>query len=169
MANNSCGWVPSTRKVESRNLTCRACENMRSKGADMKRFATTVLLAGTSFATLAISASAAFADDAPPPPAWGTISAYVDVTSDYRFRGISQNDRQWAPQASVNWSGPDGFYLGVWASKTNWTAVPVFDEDTGLPLGVNAPGTPSFELDIYGGKHFDLDGMADLNIEAYYY
>ena len=94
-------------------------------------------------------AGAAYADDAPD---WGTLSAYVAVASDYRYRGISQDDRQFAPQGSINWSGPYGFYAGTWLSKTDWT--------TG--------NNPSFEMDLYGGKHTDLDGT-DLNIEAYYY
>jgi len=123
----------------------------------MKSFAMKALLGAASVAGLIASTGAAFADDA----GWGTVSAAVAVTSDYRFRGVSQNDREFAPQATINWSIPDGWYVGVWASKTNWTAVPIAP-------GINAPGTPSFELDIYGGKHFDLGGY-DLNVEAYYY
>jgi uncharacterized protein (TIGR02001 family) len=122
----------------------------------MTKFGMKLMLGAATLAGFAASAGAAYADDAAPAPAWGTISAYVDVTSDYRFRGISQNDREFAPQASINWSGPDGFYAGVWTSKTNWTGVPAIG------------GTPSFELDIYGGKHFDLGGY-DLNVEAYEY
>jgi uncharacterized protein (TIGR02001 family) len=79
-------------------------------------------------------------------------SAYVALTSDYRFRGISQNQKEIAEQGSLNYT-TDGWYAGVWASKVNW--------DIGL-------GNPSLEVDLYGGKHIDLDGT-DLNIEAYYY
>jgi uncharacterized protein (TIGR02001 family) len=79
-------------------------------------------------------------------------SAYVALTSDYRYRGISQNQKEIAEQGSVNYTN-DGWYAGVWASKVNW--------DIGL-------GNPSVEVDIYGGKHIDLDGT-DLNVEAYYY
>ena len=123
----------------------------------MKSFAIKALLGAASVAGLLASTGTAFADDA----GWGTVSAAVAVQSDYRFRGISQNNREVAPQATINWSIPDGWYAGVWASKTNWTGVPAAP-------GVNFPGTPSFELDIYGGKHFDLGGY-DLNVEAYYY
>jgi uncharacterized protein (TIGR02001 family) len=104
-----------------------------------------LVLAGASLAGLIASSDCALAAD------WGTLSAYADVTSDYRFRGISQNGRDFAPQASVNWSGPEGFYAGVWASKINWGFT-----------------STSVEVDIYGGKHFDLWGT-DLNVEAYYY
>lgn len=104
----------------------------------------------TTFAAVALAAAAtpALADDAPD---FGKVSAYVAVESDYRFRGISQNDRQFTPEASVNWTGPYGFYAGTWTAKTDW--------------GGNQP---SYEVDFFGGKHFDLGGT-DLNVEAYYY
>ena len=55
------------------------------------------------------------------------------------------------PEAALTLTGPDGFYVSAWSAKTDW--------------GGN---NPSFEWDIYGGKHFDLDGT-DLNVEAYEY
>src|SRR4051812_29917693 len=88
----------------------------------------------------------AFAQDA---PSW-SLTGYVDVQSDYRFRGISQNDKDPAPQGSLNLSGPDGFYVGTWLSKTDWALAGLSDN-------------PSLEVDIYGGKHFDLGGT-DLNV-----
>ncbi|MDE1986471.1 MAG: TorF family putative porin [Alphaproteobacteria bacterium] len=113
----------------------------------MKKLGLKLSLAAALLAGVAVT-NTAYADDA---PSWGTLSAYVAVTSDYRYRGISQNSKEFAPQASVNWSGPDGFYAGTWLSKVNW--------------GGN---NPSFEMDLYAGKHTDLDGT-DLNLEAYYY
>ncbi len=119
----------------------------------MNKFELRLTLAAASVAGVLASTGAAYADSD-----WGSVSAYVDVQSDYRFRGISQNDREFAPQASINWSAPDGFYVGTWVSKTNWGAV--------RPSG--GTNNPSIEVDIYGGKHFDLGGT-DLNVEAYYY
>ncbi|HSZ74955.1 MAG TPA: TorF family putative porin [Rhizomicrobium sp.] len=101
-------------------------------------------------AALAASfATVARADDAPASP-WGSFSAYVALQSDYRFRGISQNDKQPSEEGSLNWSGPEGLYAGTWLAKVNF-----FD------------GT-SLETDVYAGKHTDLWGT-DLNVEAYYY
>ncbi len=82
---------------------------------------------------------------------WGGLSASVAVTSDYRFRGISQNSMEVTPQASLTWSLPANIYVGTWTSKTNW--------------GGN---NPSFEADFFGGVHFDLDGT-DLNVQGIYY
>ena len=119
----------------------------------------TLILAAATAASLTAMAAPAMADDAPPAPWYGAFSGYVAVTTDYRFRGISQNDSNISPQASINWSGPMGFYAGTWISKTNWTGVAFSPVDE---------ATPTFELDLYAGKHFDLGGY-DLNVEAYYY
>jgi uncharacterized protein (TIGR02001 family) len=101
-------------------------------------------------AMLASVAVPALADDAPA-PAYGSITGYLAVESDYRYRGISQNNTAVTPEGSLNWAGPMGFYAGTWVAQVDWG-------------GHN----PNVEMDIYGGKHFDLDGT-DLNVEAYYY
>jgi uncharacterized protein (TIGR02001 family) len=116
----------------------------------------TLTLAAAALGAIATLTSAAYADDA---PSWGTLSAYVAVTTDYRYRGVSQNDRNFSEQGSINWSGPYGFYAGTWVAKTNWT---------GGAFCPTCDATPTVEVDLYGGKHFDLGGT-DLNIEAYYY
>lgn len=110
----------------------------------------TKLLLGAMSLAGVFTTTAAFADDA---PAWG-LTGYVAVTSDYRFRGISQNDRDFAPQGSLNLTGPEGFYAGTWLSQID------FDPTTS--------SNPYLEMDIYGGKHTDLWGV-DWNLEGYYY
>ncbi len=113
---------------------------------------TKLFLGAVSLAGVAATAVPAFAqDDASP---WG-LSAAVDVQTDYKFRGISQNKRDPSPQGTVNVTGPEGFYASVWASTVDWQA-----------FGIN--NNPSVEVDIYGGKHTDLWGI-DWNIEPYYY
>jgi uncharacterized protein (TIGR02001 family) len=113
---------------------------------------TKMILGAVSLAGVVLSVAPAFAEDAPA-PTW-TLTGYVAATSDYRFRGISQNDRNFAPQGSLNVNGPDGFYVGAWASQVD------FD-----PTSSN---NPYLELDIYGGKHTDLWGI-DWNFMPYYY
>lgn len=80
------------------------------------------------------------------------LSAKFTLTSDYRFRGISQNNRSFAPQAEIDWTGEDGWSAGAWASTVNF----------------NNGEDASFELDLYAGKEFDLDGT-DLAVTLYYY
>lgn len=86
---------------------------------------------------------------------YGGFSGYVDVTTDYRFRGISNSDLHPTIQGAINWSN-DGWYAGTWASGVDFNDPP-------------GSGT-TFELDLYGGKHIALDDDGtDLNLEAYYY
>jgi uncharacterized protein (TIGR02001 family) len=108
-------------------------------------------------ASLMATATVAMADDAPPPPDWALV-ANVAVQSDYRFRGITQNDKSVTPEGTLGFTGPDGFYGNLWAAKTNW----------GVARASGGTNNPSFELDEYVGKHTDLWGT-DLNVEAYYY
>jgi uncharacterized protein (TIGR02001 family) len=81
----------------------------------------------------------------------GIFSASVSVASDYRFRGITQNDKEATPEFGLNWAGAQGFYAGTWLGKIDWG-----NDDA------------SYETDVFIGKHTDLYGT-DLNTELYYY
>ena len=111
---------------------------------------TNLLLGAASLAGVIAVTAPSFAQDAPP---WA-LSGAVTLTSDYRFRGISQGERNFAPQGSLTVTGPEGFYVSAWASQVDFT-----------PGSSNAP---EVELDIYGGKHTDLWGV-DWNFMPYYY
>lgn len=64
------------------------------------------------------------------------VAFNAGLTSDYRYRGISQTRLKPALQGGVDYSnGP--FYLGAWASNIKWI------KDLGGDAGV--------ELDLYGG------------------
>jgi len=111
---------------------------------------TKLFLCAVSLAAMT-SAAPVFAQDA---PAWG-LTGYVQMQSDYKFRGISQNERDPSFQGTLNLTGPEGFYVGSWASQVDWN------------MG-GLSNNPSVEVDIYGGKHTDVWGI-DWNIEPYYY
>jgi uncharacterized protein (TIGR02001 family) len=81
----------------------------------------------------------------------GRLYPSVSVTSDYRYNGVSLSDGGPALQASLYWWRPDGFYLGAWGSSVD------FDD----------PGGTSLEIDVYGGKHFDVRGSR-FTLEAMY-
>lgn len=93
-----------------------------------------VPLALAAFATFAFAAPAVAQDT--PEPAGGDggldITATVTGVSDYRFRGVSESDRDPALQGSVDLTY-HGFYVGAWASSIARTA------DTNV------------ELDLYAG------------------
>jgi uncharacterized protein (TIGR02001 family) len=107
--------------------------------------------------TAALCAGNAYADDGILGPDFSATAA-VAVQSDYRFRGISQNDKQPTPEATLNLFGPDGFYAGTWWAKTNWN----------VPRPSGGANNPSMEADFYFGKNTKILD-SNLNVEAYYY
>jgi len=80
------------------------------------------------------------------------ISANVTLTSDYRFRGISQSDESIAIQGGFDAEFGAGFYVGTWGSTV--------DFDTN---GEGYDG--SLELDYYAGWASDL-GDSGLGIDV---
>tara|TARA_B110000483_G_scaffold86574_1_gene106925 strand:- start:1472 stop:2188 length:717 start_codon:yes stop_codon:yes gene_type:complete len=66
------------------------------------------------------------------------ITSNVALTSDYKFRGISQSDESPAIQGGLDYAHDSGFYVGTWASSV--------DFDTN---GAGYDG--SLELDVYAG------------------
>lgn len=81
------------------------------------------------------------------------ISANVAFTNDYRFRGISQTDEDFAVQGGFDYAHDSGVYAGTWAS--------VVDDFN----GANA------ELDLYAGYGASLsDSLSfDFNVLYFYY
>ena len=80
------------------------------------------------------------------------------VTSDYRYRGISQTRLQPAVQGGADYvNNPTGFYVGAWASSIKWTK--------------DAGGGGDVELDIYAGKRGELvkDVSYDVGVLTYVY
>lgn len=106
------------------------------------------LLAGTAFA-----ATPAFADEAEAPSAI-TISGNVALTSDYRFRGISQADAKPAIQGGLTVTHESGFYASVWSSSIEFG-------------GSNAAG--SQEIDLIGGWSGEVTSGLTLDAGLLYY
>ena len=79
------------------------------------------------------------------------ISGNVALTSDYRFRGISQSDRDAAIQGGFDAEFSRGFYIGAWASSVDFG---------GGPYG-------SIELDYYGGWSSAI-GDTDFGLDVGY-
>ena len=82
----------------------------------------------------------------------GPISANVALTSNYIFRGQTQNNEDPALQGGFDFEHGSGFYAGVWGSN------------------VDFGGDESTELDFYGGWGFDLGSVSlDLGVILYRY
>ena len=97
------------------------------------------------------AATPAFAQDEEAEEAEGpiSISGSLGVVSDYRFRGVSLSDKDFAVQPTITVSHESGLYVGAWASNI-----------------ANNPGD-DVELDIYAG--FAGGDTVTYDIGATYY
>lgn len=84
------------------------------------------------------------------------LSFNASVTTDYRYRGISQTNRRPALQGGVDYTHtPTGLYVGAWASTIKWI------KDVG--------GDSNVEIDVYGGKTGELGGGFSYDVGGLYY
>ncbi len=85
------------------------------------------------------------------------LSFNVSLTSDYRYRGISQSRLKPALQGGADYALPNGFYVGTWLSTIKWI------KDFG--------GGADVEWDIYGGYKGELSpGLGfDVGLLSYQY
>jgi uncharacterized protein (TIGR02001 family) len=106
-------------------------------------------------AVLAATALSAHAQETPPD---NSLTFNAAVTSDYRYRGISQTRLQPALQGGADYThAADGLYAGTWLSTIKWT------KDDG--------GSGDLEWDLYAGKRGQLgaDVSYDAGVLAYVY
>ena len=87
-------------------------------------------------------------------PAASPLTGNLTITSDYRFRGISQSFKLPAVQGGIDWAHDSGFYLGNWNSSIS---------------GNQYPNGASLEMDFYGGYKFPIGGDVTLDVGALYY
>jgi len=117
----------------------------------------------THLALAALVAICAFpavshAEDANP------LSFNVSLTSDYRYRGISQSRLRPALQGGADYALPGGFYVGTWGSTISWI------KDAGTITGVDTGSAP-VEIDFYGGYKGEIakDFGYDVGLLQYWY
>jgi uncharacterized protein (TIGR02001 family) len=99
-----------------------------------------------SITTLTLVAAASMADAAPavaPAAAWSQ-SANIAITSNYIWRGVSQNQDSLAVQGGFDVAHTSGLSAGVWASSVQ-------------------QGSSSIELDVYANYGFKVSNI-DLSV-----
>ena len=84
------------------------------------------------------------------------VSANVALTTDYKFRGISQSDESPALQGGFDLAFDNGMYVGTWASSVD------FDTD-----GDGFDG--SLELDYYLGWGGEITDSVGVDVGILYY
>jgi uncharacterized protein (TIGR02001 family) len=87
-------------------------------------------------------------------PAASPLTGNLTLTSDYRFRGISQSYKQPAVQGGIDWAHESGLYLGNWNSSIS---------------GNQYPNGAGLEMDFYGGYKFPVGKDVTLDVGALYY
>jgi uncharacterized protein (TIGR02001 family) len=105
-------------------------------------------------AAIAIPAQAQGADPAAPADAI-TVSGSATLTSDYRFRGVSQSDEGMAVQGGLTIAHESGVYVGAWGSNL---------------AGWGTFGGANMELDLIAGVKLPVGkGTLDTGITWYMY
>jgi len=112
--------------------------------------ASALIVSATAFAQTSAPADAPAA--APASPLTGNFS----LTTDYRFRGLSQTGKKPAIQGGFDYAHESGAYVGTW-----WSSV----------SGNQYPSGASLETDWYGGYKFKVakDVGLDLGLIHVYY
>jgi hypothetical protein len=106
----------------------------------------------TTLAALFFS-SPALAQEEPAGPI--SVSGSVALVSDYRFRGVSQTDKEMAIQGGLTVSHESGAYVGTWASNLS---------------GWGTFGGANMELDLIAGFAVPIGGAKlDLGVTWYMY
>ena len=118
---------------------------------------------GAALALAMMGSSIAMAQEAP--VAEHTVAYNAALTTEYRYRGLSQSRFDPALQGGVDYThNPTGFYVGTWASTIKWI------KDAGRIAGVDVGGA-NVEVDIYGGyKGSVMEGLGyDVGLLQYWY
>jgi uncharacterized protein (TIGR02001 family) len=124
---------------------------------------TSIAIAALLAAQLADAQTAAPAAPKAPEPDY-TVSYNLGVTSDYRYRGLSQSRLKPALQGGIDYANKNGFYLGTWASTISWI------KDTGrAQTPVVDTGSTAVEIDIYGGYKAKVNEDVTLDFGALQY
>jgi uncharacterized protein (TIGR02001 family) len=111
------------------------------------------IAAAITLALASLGASTARAEDAKPEH---EVSFNAAVTTDYRYRGISQSRLDPALQGGADYvHNPSGFYAGTWLSTIHWI------KDSG--------GDGNIEWDIYGGKKGEIAPGITYDVGGLYY
>lgn len=114
----------------------------------MRKHVLTAALVSAAFAPAVASAQQAASEH--------SVSGNMMITSDYRFRGISQSFKLPAIQGGIDYSHASGVYVGNWDSSVS-----------GLSYGNGA----GIEMDFYGGWKGEVakDITLDVGLLQYYY
>jgi uncharacterized protein (TIGR02001 family) len=125
----------------------------------MRKTVFTLAAACAAFGSMA-AAPAWAADEEEAEEAEGpiTISGGVTVVSDYRFRGVSLSDKDFAVQPTLTIKHESGLYAGVWGS--NLAENPGDDIEVDLYAGFAGGDTVTYDI---GATYYVYPGVSSFN------
>ncbi|MGZ3184166.1 MAG: TorF family putative porin [Telluria sp.] len=106
-----------------------------------------------SMLVLSLAAPQVWAEDKKPDD---EVTFNATLTSDYRYRGLSQTRLQPALQGGADYvNNPTGFYAGTWLSTIKWIK--------------DAGGDANVEWDLYAGKRGEIVKDVSYDVGGLYY
>jgi uncharacterized protein (TIGR02001 family) len=125
----------------------------------MHKFSLKTSLLAVALSSAAIS-TPAMAQDSAEEAKPITVSGSVTVVSDYRFRGISQSDKNFAVQGAVTVTHESGVYAGVWGSSIDDVIAAGSDQEIDLIAGFKKSfGDTTVDV---GGIYYYYPGSAQI-------
>lgn len=112
------------------------------------------LLAGAAGIAAAFLAAATPAMAQEEAPKEFTVTGTVGLVSDYRFRGVSQSDKELAVQGGLTVTHASGFYVGAWGSNL---------------AGWGTFGGSNTELDLIGGYSREISSGVTVDVGLTWY
>lgn len=102
-------------------------------------------------------AAPALAQDETSPPDALTVSGSATVVTDYRFRGISQSDKDFAVQGGVTLNHQSGAYVGLWGSSIDDYVAAGSDQEIDFIAGFKKEVSSGTTLDV-GATYYYYPG-----------
>lgn len=112
-----------------------------------------------ALALLSASAPAFAQEEAPPSDI--TVTGSVTLVSDYRFRGISQTDEDFAVQGGVTIAHSSGVYAAVWGSSISEYVAAGGDQEIDFSIGYSTEVAPGTVLDV-GALYYYYPGAESI-------
>jgi uncharacterized protein (TIGR02001 family) len=128
------------------------------KGNFMRKSILKLAAMSVAMSAMAISAPAFAQDEEEAAEGPITISGSITGVSDYRFRGVSLSDKDFAVQPTITISHESGFYVGAWGSNLAENA----GDDIEVDLYAGFSGGEELTYDI-GATYYLYPGVSSFN------
>jgi uncharacterized protein (TIGR02001 family) len=128
------------------------------KGNFMRKTVLKLAAMSVAMSAFAISAPAFAQEEEAAAEGPISVSGGIAVVSDYRFRGVSLSDKDFAVQPTITISHESGFYVGAWGSNLAENA----GDDIEIDLYAGFSGGEELTYDI-GATYYLYPGVSSFN------